>query len=174
MNAKPEAIPADHAWEAAVSTWVDGEADLRADELDSPYGRQIWDTYHLIGDVMRSQDLALQPSERFYARVSAALDAEPAVLAPARLPRLSPPHAWRLGLSGLAVAAAVASVVWVAGPLVMTGDPAPATDVPLLAQASDAEADAGDPALADYMAAHRAMTGTGLVRQVSYDGMGLR
>ncbi|WP_322996817.1 sigma-E factor negative regulatory protein [Castellaniella sp.] len=167
MNTKPEPIPADHAWEAAVSTWVDGEADLRADELDSPYGRQVWDTYHLIGDVMRSQDLALQPSERFYARVSAALDAEPTVLAPARLGRH---HSWRLGLSGLAVAAAVASVVWVARPFLMGADAPPVAATPVLAQA--AEADVNDPSLAGYMAAHQAMAGAEPVRQVSFDSMG--
>src|SRR5690625_6846126 len=49
-------------WEESVSTWVDGEAPIRPEELDSPYGRQLWDTYHLIGDVMRSQELAIKPS----------------------------------------------------------------------------------------------------------------
>ncbi|MGB3836645.1 sigma-E factor negative regulatory protein [Castellaniella sp.] len=157
----------DQDWEASVSSWVDGESDIRTEDLDTPYGRQVWDTYHLIGDVMRSQDLALQPSERFYARVSAALDAEPLIVAPAPLARR---HAWRVGVSGLAVAAAVASVVWMAQPLLSGQDPAPTA--PVLAQASDTPpADAG---LADYMAAHQAMAGAGPVRQVSYDGMGSR
>src|SRR5690606_26689289 len=101
------------AWEASVSSWVDGEADIRSEELDTPYGRQIWDTYHLIGDVMRSPDLAIQPSDRFYARVSAAIDAEPPIVAPSPLVRR---HLMRNGLSGLAVAAAVASVAWMARP----------------------------------------------------------
>ncbi|MGB6007516.1 sigma-E factor negative regulatory protein [Castellaniella sp.] len=166
MNIKHEPAVADHDWEASVSSWVDGEADLRAEELDSPYGRQVWDTYHLIGDVMRSQDLAIQPSERFYARVSAALDAEPAIVAPAPLARH---HAWRVGLSGLAVAAAVASVVWMARPFLSGQEAAPA-GTPVLAQA--AESEASDPSLADYMAAHQDMAGAGPVRQVSYDGMG--
>ncbi|WP_323016750.1 sigma-E factor negative regulatory protein [Castellaniella sp.] len=168
MNITREPAAAGHDWEASVSSWVDGEADLRVEELDSPYGRQVWDTYHLIGDVMRSQDLAIQPSERFYARVSAALDAEPAIVAPAPLVRH---HAWRLGLSGLAVAAAVASVVWMARPFLADPGAAPA-GTPVLAQA--AEADANDPSLADYMAAHQDMAGAGPVRQASYDGMGLR
>jgi sigma-E factor negative regulatory protein RseA len=167
MNTNHEPLDEDRAWEASVSSWVDGEADLRAEELDSPYGRQVWDTYHLIGDVMRSQDLAIQPSERFYARVSAALAAEPAIVAPAPLVRH---HAWRLGLSGLAVAAAVASVVWMVRPF-MSGSEAPPA-APVLAQASESEA--ADPALADYMAAHQDMAGAGPVRQVSYDGMGSR
>ncbi len=159
------------SWEASVSAWVDGEADIRAEELDSPYGRQIWDTYHLIGDVMRSRDLAIRPSDRFYARVSAAIDAEPVVLAPAAVSRRG---VLRLGLSGLAVAAAVASVVWIARPALFGADAAPAQEAPVLAQAEPpaATADAGDPGLADYMAAHRAIVGVGPVHQVSFDRMG--
>uniref|UniRef100_UPI00333F867B sigma-E factor negative regulatory protein n=1 Tax=Castellaniella defragrans TaxID=75697 RepID=UPI00333F867B len=152
------------SWEASVSAWVDGEADMRADELDTPYGRQIWDTYHLIGDVMRSNDLAIRPSDRFYARVSAAIDAEPAILAPAAVSRRG---ALRLGLSGLAVAAAVASVMWVAWPALFSEDQALPQTAPVLAQAQPA-----DPGLADYMAAHRAIVGVGPVHQVSFDQMG--
>src|SRR5690625_8025661 len=71
-------------WEQSVSAWVDGEAPIRPEELDSPYGRQLWDPYHLIGDVMRSQELAIKPSERFYARASKAIDEAPTVVAPGR------------------------------------------------------------------------------------------
>lgn len=158
------------SWEASVSAWVDGEADMRADELDSPYGRQVWDTYHLIGDVMRSQDLAIRPSDRFYARVSAAIDAEPVVLAPSAV---SHRNGWRLGLSGLAVAAAVASVVWIARPVLFGEVPVVPQDTPVLAQAQPTTpVEAGDPALDDYMAAHRAIVGAGPIHQVSFDRMG--
>ena len=167
MNAKSDSIATEPAWEASVSSWVDGEADIRSEELDTPYGRQIWDTYHLIGDVMRSPDLAIQPSDRFYARVSAAIDAEPPIVAPSPLVRR---HLMRNGLSGLAVAAAVASVVWMARPFFFTPDASPAA--PVVAQAE--EPDAADPGLADYMAAHQSMAGAGAVRQGSYDGMGAR
>jgi sigma-E factor negative regulatory protein RseA len=168
MNVKPESAPSERAWEASVSAWVDGESDIRAEELDTPYGRQIWDTYHLIGDVMRSPDLAIRPSDRFYARVSAAIDAEPAIVAPSPLVRR---HLVRNGLSGLAVAAAVASVVWMARPIFSGADVAPAT-TPVVAQAD--EPDAADPGLADYMAAHQSMAGAGAVRQASFDGMETR
>ncbi|GAA0778072.1 sigma-E factor negative regulatory protein [Castellaniella ginsengisoli] len=168
MNAKPDAAASEHAWETSVSSWVDGEADIRAEELDTPYGRQLWDTYHLIGDVMRSPDLAIRPSDRFYARVSSALDAEPAIVAPSPLVRR---HVWRNGLSGLAVAAAVASVVWMARPFFFAPDASPSA-VPIMAQAD--EPDTADPELADYMAAHQSMAGAGAVRQVSYDGMEAR
>src|SRR5699024_2957632 len=72
------------AWEQTISSWVDGENEVRPQELDSPYGRQVWDTYHLIGDVLRSDELAILPSNLFYARVSKQIDAEPTVLAPQR------------------------------------------------------------------------------------------
>lgn len=161
MNAlRPTELGQDASWEASVSAWVDGEAPLRADELDTPYGRQLWDTYHLIGDVLRSDELAFHPSERFYARVSAAIDAEPVVLAPLAHTRRG---MVRLGLSGLAVAAAVASVVWVARPALFGADTVIPDSAQVLAQAGE------DPALGDYMAAHRAMVGVGPVHQVSFD-----
>lgn len=160
---RPENLKQDASWEASVSAWVDGEAELRSDELDSPYGRQLWDTYHLIGDVLRSEDLAFQPSERFYARVSAAIDSEPAVLAPA--PLVSRRSMVRLGLSSLAVAAAVASVVWVARPALFGLDASEVVgeNAQVLAQAAE------DSDLGDYMAAHHAMVGVGPVHQVSFD-----
>lgn len=162
MNTRREPQAVDQTWEASVSAWVDGQEDLRADELNTPYARQVWDTYHLIGDVMRSEDLAIQPSSRFYARVSAALDAEPAIVAPAPLARR---HLLRLSLSGVAVAAAVASVVWMARPGLLGGDDITAT-APVVAEVQPA-----DPGLAPYMDAHQDMAGAGPVRQVSYDEM---
>jgi sigma-E factor negative regulatory protein RseA len=167
MNTRREPQAMDDAWEASVSAWVDGHEDLRADELNTPYARQLWDTYHLIGDVMRSDDLAIQPTSRFYARVSAALDAEPPIVAPAPVARR---HLLRLSLSGVAVAAAVVSVVWMARPALFGGGDAAGTP-PVLAQV-DESSQPTDPALADYMAAHQAMAGAGPVRQVSFDGMG--
>lgn len=154
----------DTSWEASVSAWVDGDDDMRAEDLDSPYGRQVWDTYHLIGDVLRNPDLAIKPTDFFYARLSKAIDAEPPILAPRNL------HghiAMRKGLSGLAIAAAVATVVWVALPYFSgpeaTG-PAQA-QMQVLASAND------DPALRDYLEAHREVSGSSgsAVRQVSFD-----
>jgi sigma-E factor negative regulatory protein RseA len=148
------------AWEASVSAWVDGESDIRADELDSPYGRQVWDTYHLIGDVLRNEELAIKPSDMFYARLSRAIDDEPAIVAPAPLRKRS---AVRLGLSGLAVAAAVATVVWVALPYV-THNGAP-TVAPAVLASTD------DPSLQPYLQAHRdlAGVGAGALRQASFE-----
>lgn len=151
----------DHAWEAAVSAWVDGESEIRAEELDSPYGRQVWDTYHLIGDVLRNDELAIKPSDLFYARLSRAIDDEPPIVAPAPLRKRS---AVRFGLSGLAMAAAVASVVWVALPYVTGSGATPGASAPVLASAED-------PGLQPYMQAHRDMAGVGAgaVRQASFE-----
>ena len=148
------------SWESSVSVWMDGEGgEIRPEDLDSPYGRQVWDTYHLIGDVLRSEELAVKPTDLFYARLSKALDAEPAIVAPQRR-RYTPV---RLGLSGLAVAAAVASVAWVALPYFSGGAAQPAVSAPIVASAGD------DASLRDYLAAHSQIAGVGPVRQVSFD-----
>lgn len=177
MNAVSSQNHEQASWEASVSSWVDGESDIRADELDTPYGRQVWDTYNLIGDVMRSSDLAFQPSDRFYAKLSAAIDEEPLIVAPISF---SGGKITRFVLPGLAVAA-VASFVWLAQPMIFNNLDEPQ----VVAQASTVLANADndkttidtddfslDPHLADYMAAHQAMAGAGPMRQVSYEIMG--
>lgn len=160
--AKPVVIP-DSSWEESVSAWMDGEdSDDILPSLLSKEGRQTWDTYHLIGDSLRNSDLALTPSAAFQARLARALDAElPIVAAPRRRSPL------RVGLSGLAVAAAVATVAWVAQPY-LTGTPA--TEVRVLADASFPASASDDSGLRDYLEAHRQMAGPSAVRQVSFDG----
>lgn len=151
------------SWEAAVSSWVDGEGELRAEELDSPYGRQVWDTYHLIGDVLRTEELAIKPSAMFYARLSRAIDDEPPIVAPVILPR----SRWYRGVSGFAVAAAVAAVAWIVVPQ-LVGSPGddlhlqPATQVVMESTGDD------DAALHDYLDAHEGLVGVVPVRLVSY------
>src|SRR5690606_26976622 len=76
-----------NSWESSVSVWMDGEDEIRPEDLDSPYGRQLWDSYHLIGDVLRSEDLAIKPSDLFYARLSKAIDDEPALVMPRQFGR---------------------------------------------------------------------------------------
>jgi sigma-E factor negative regulatory protein RseA len=140
--------------------WIDGEADIRPEDLDTPYGRQVWDTYHLIGDVLRNPELAIKPSDLFFARITKAVDAEPHIVAPRALRR----HGTiRMGLSGLAVAAAVASVAWVALPYFKGPQDGAPVHTQVIASAAD------DAALHDYLDAHRDMAGVGPVRQVSFD-----
>ena len=56
--------------------------------------RECWQAYHLIGDVLRSEDLASPPQRdrAFLDRLSLRLDAEPAVLAPRPLPAAAAPR----------------------------------------------------------------------------------
>ena len=143
------------SWDRTVSEWMDGDGEIRPEDLDSPYGRQVWDTYHLIGDVLRSEDLAIRPSDLFYARVSKAIDAEPAIVAPQRRGF----SAARLGLSGAAIAAAVASVIWVALPYFSEQTP---DSTPVLAAADEGQVN-------DYIQAHRQFAGANPIRQVSFD-----
>lgn len=175
MNAVNSQHEKEHSWEASVSCWVDGESDIRAEELNSPYGRHLWDTYNLIGDVMRSSDLAINPSDRFYARLSAAIDAEPAILAPVSIKNKFS----RMVFPGLAVVA-VLSVVWIAQPLIFQDNSqqqALINTTAVLAKADEPVQSTEptprtiDPSLADYMAAHQAMAGVGPMHQVAYDLM---
>lgn len=91
--------------------------------------RQTWHAYQLIGDVLRSDDLASAPArdEEFLKRLRARLADEPVVLAPAPLQAAQPvPMAvgrsarrWRAG------AAVAAGFVAVAGVLVALQTPSP-------------------------------------------------
>ncbi|WP_201525013.1 sigma-E factor negative regulatory protein [Bordetella pseudohinzii] len=157
MQTAAKSVIAEASFEESVSAWMDGEgSEDFLQQLVSPQGRKTWDSYHLIGDALRSADLVINPSKDFQARLSRALDAElPIVAAPRRRSHL------RLGLSGLAVAAAVATVVWVAQPYVSSG---PSPSAPVLADASR-----DDPGLRDYLEAHRQMAGPSAVRQVSFE-----
>ncbi|WP_167547587.1 sigma-E factor negative regulatory protein, partial [Bordetella pertussis] len=105
MQTAAKSLTAESSWEESVSAWMDGEgSEDFFPEMSHPHGRQTWDTYHLIGDALRNADLAVSPSAQFQARLARALEAElPIVAAPRRRSPL------RLGLSGLAVAAAVAT-----------------------------------------------------------------
>lgn len=101
------------AW---LSALVDGQAD-GLDEACSRWRddaglRRDWHTYQLIGDVMRSEDLATRPAHdaAFLAGLRLRLAREPVVLAPAPAKRR---QAW------LVPAAAAAGFVVVAGVLVV-------------------------------------------------------
>lgn len=147
-----------------LSEWLDGERTLGDSFNLTNVNRDTWDTYHLIGDVMRSSDLATQPSAAFQARLSRALDAELPIVA---APRRTIQHPWRLGLSGAAVAAAVATVVWVSQPY-FGGSSDFLREGQVLADAGSQPA-ADDVNLSAYLEAHRQMAGPSAVRQVSFE-----
>ncbi len=136
----PEDLPADDT-RALLSALADGQADALAQACqawrDDPQARQTWRTYHLIGDVLRSDELARHPGrdEDFLAGLRQRLAAEPVPLAPSPAP---PPVPRRQ--PWLVPVAAAAGFVVVAGVLVVSrlGAPGAAAGSPTLAAASGA------------------------------------
>lgn len=74
----------------SISSLLDGELDAvqresviaMLSEERNLEAKKAWGIYHQIGDVLRSDDLAVSFSQSFSARLSARLEAEPVVLAP--------------------------------------------------------------------------------------------
>jgi sigma-E factor negative regulatory protein RseA len=146
----------------AMSALADGQAA----EADAAFAlwasdaqaRDAWATYHLIGDVLRSEDLAAHPAgEDFLAGIRSRLAAEPVVLAPAPAPALKAPQrpGLRRWIAPAAVAAgfvAVAAVLVVtrvvapedAGGAVLASTPAQPSAAGMQALQSGLAADAGD------------------------------
>ena len=111
-----------------ISAMVDGELSnaqwastlAKLGESDNQAGKKTWEVYHQIGDVLRSDDLAVTLSPDFSARFSALLDAEPVILAPkftqpadaqavAQIAISNSPRVARyVAMTSMAVAAAVA------------------------------------------------------------------
>ncbi len=118
-----------------LSALADGETDaaefnrgLAAWSGADPRLRQCWHTYHLIGDVLRSEDLASahEHDKRFLQRLRARLDEQPAVLAPQPLPQVSAARRRRPWLVPTAVAAGVLGLATVlVSSLVPSDDGAP-------------------------------------------------
>ena len=110
-----------------LSAWVDGELDEAA---AGPLVRQLLSTETLqrkyqswcvVGDALRSQEVAAEHSPELCGRIYRALQDEPALLAPRAL---GPRVRYQLA-SGVAVAAAMVVLVVVAVPLLRgTGAPA--------------------------------------------------
>ena len=132
--------------EESISLWVDEADTLNTEQLDSPYGRQLWESYHLIGDVLRDESLAITPSDLFYARIAKAIDEEEleanqAIQPPGALTQMW--QRWALPASGL-VAALVLTLWYV--------QPNSVDEVaPVLATA--------DEGWFDYIDAHRSLAG---------------
>ncbi|HSC64881.1 MAG TPA: sigma-E factor negative regulatory protein [Caldimonas sp.] len=113
--------------------------------------RADWHAWHLIGDVLRSEDLASDPrhDRAFYAKVRSRLEAEPVVLAP--MPRLSEARAPALSARRrssrwTAAGAVAAGVVMVVGTFAIVR-PDPSLPTARIAQA-DTQAAMTGPALA--------------------------
>jgi sigma-E factor negative regulatory protein RseA len=105
---------------ALISALVDGEADAEQPGCElwrhDTQARNNWHAYHLIGDVLRSDDLATSPARdaAFLASLRTRLAKEPTVLAPKQESPSVRRGAW------LVPAAAAAGFVAVAGVLAVT------------------------------------------------------
>ena len=114
--------------EQALSALMDGELDAAAaarlaeDCRHDARLRATWHSYHLIGDVMRSQDLAQPPGHdaAFVLRLREHLAAEPVLLAPAPAPVTVPERRRRFPRRAWAASAVAAGAMAVGGVLVLT------------------------------------------------------
>ncbi|MEO8297022.1 MAG: sigma-E factor negative regulatory protein [Burkholderiales bacterium] len=114
----------------ALSVTADGECETTELDLScsrwrmDEQARRDWHTYHLIGDVLRSDELGHPAHSGLLARVRVELANEPALLAPALPPaQISRSQAvqralrrWGAPLGMAAGVALVASAVWVTRP----------------------------------------------------------
>ncbi len=172
-----------------LSSLIDGELDpevaaaLIAALCRDPELQRQWSDLQLVGDALRSSDVAACHVEGFCQRVRSALIQEPTVLAPRPTHRFA---ARRYVIPGAAIAASIAAIAFVAMPLLrpstselaaQSNSPptTPATAVvqnspaaePSEAKAAVAIANAR--ALDPYVAAHRELTaGTPLPRATAY------
>ncbi len=188
MNPQPAteaAAPAASGGDAErLSAWLDGELEPHAATpvmeqlLRQPERRRQFEDWCMVGDALRSHEVAAGHSARLCTRVCAALREEPVLLAP----RAMSAHLRRNVASGVAVAAAMAVLVLVAVPLLRApeaqstavaaaGGAAGADPAALAsAQAPGAAASNGpgsrtvrNPRLDPYFQAHRDFTGAGVM-----------
>lgn len=138
MNTPATRAPqSDDDLRALLSALADGDAASahQGCELwrDDPGARETWHVYHLIGDVMRSEELATTPARdaAFLSSLRDKLAAEPVVLAPA--PVAVPVRSARARQRWLVPAAAAAGFVAVAGVLVVVRMQDPQAGGPQLA-----------------------------------------
>jgi sigma-E factor negative regulatory protein RseA len=171
-----------------LSAFADGElADSQLDmvlaALRQTEGKAAWDTYHQIGDVLRSDEMAITLSADFAVRMAARLDAEPTIIAPVvKLPR--PEVTWtsadlsianrgikRFAMPGMA-AAAVAAFAFFSAPqlmvalngngrgtapttMVASGSSSLAPQNAIVAASDQNETVLRDPRIDDYLLAHQ-------------------
>lgn len=143
MNPEPRDLPGTEGGAAGVEPhqWLSSLADGDRGALDAGCAlwrddreaRERWHVYHLIGDVLRSDDLASPPARdaAFLSGLRTRLAQEPVPLAPAPTSLGAPAAARGRRLGWRAPAAVAAGFLVVAGTLVLTrglpesGAPAP-------------------------------------------------
>lgn len=145
----------------------DGHFDIALAALRQQDGRDAWNLYHQIGDALRSDDLNVQLSTDFSAKMFARLDAEPTILVAAgkRLNLTKEASLKRFAMPGMA-AAAVAVAAFLTVPQMMTQDtPAIAVkSAPITVAAAEPETVTvashegdvlRDPRIDEYLLAHQ-------------------
>jgi len=143
-----------------ISAMADGEISVeQLDEALAALGskdvQDDWTLYHQIGDLLRSEDMNVQLSKDFSARMWARLETEPTIIAPAaksiapaptpdsvtctgKETRSLPAPARRWALPGMAAAAAMAAVAFVTTPqLLVAFKDAPADKSPGVSMAGN-------------------------------------
>lgn len=151
-----------------LSAFMDGEADMPAFLTRSADARRDWDTYHLIGDVLRSEALARPVSARFSQQLRQTLEAEPPILAPRR--RSLSRVVGRYAAPGAALAFAIVAVTWMAQPYISpTASSLQASAQPPSSNTLVSASLPVDAGLAEYVDAHRHMIGMGAVSQAGLD-----
>ncbi len=141
-----------------------------------PELRSEWVSFHVVGDALRSSEVAAAHSTAFCERVAAAIGCEPTVLAPRSISALR--QVRRFFVPGLAVAASAAVIGFVAVPLLQSGPapvqqvavrelPAPPAGEPSTRRAASTVANVR--ALDAYLVAHRELTsGVAMPRATPY------
>jgi sigma-E factor negative regulatory protein RseA len=153
--------------------------------------REAWHAYHLIGDVLRSGELAdCAPPDRFLSRLQERLRSEQvAIESHAAVAVVATREAandgafrWKL-VAGVASVAAVSAIAWtLMGPAPGKPDAAQLAAVPAPAGTMLTGTQRGvmirDPRLDEFLAAHRQLGGAALVapagylRNATFDGQG--
>jgi len=181
MHAEPDPRSTALSDDEQRGLWLSACADGEAQALDpacrlwrdDAAARQTWHRYHLIGDVMRSADLAHTPARdaALMAGLRRRLAVEPVVLAPAALPApraaAAPRPAWRLPAAIAASFVLVAGAFTVArlGPVPVGGELADGSGAAAVVAHADTRpgSEGGalitDPRLDEFLRAHQAMGG---------------
>lgn len=192
MDQRLQPAPRDDDTLEHLSALVDGESDAQAAARftrawrDDAQLRQRWQTYHLIGDALRSDELARhQPGDAFMQGLRARLAQEPVVLAPTPMTPPSRKARWLRPVSAAAGVMAVAGSVWLLPMRQQGGSP------PMLAAQSTPVVTAVAPSglsgdrivrragLDAYLSAHQQFQSaaaiapmSGYLRHADYDGAG--
>lgn len=158
-----------------ISAWMDGDTETEMPEsLLKLQGQETWALYHLIGDTLRTPEISAASTRSLGQRISEQVKNEPEIIARAKPVAASTKKMRIWGQSvwpGFAMAAAVASVIWVAKPFLLpelsisTEQVAQATQAPVV---SVKEVAFNTPIVNDYVSAHRQISGLAHASQASY------